>query len=107
MTRTIDAVKSDSSAPVLTGSSTYGGLQAIFDQLMAADAEMRAIDSLPGRRAFAKKSLLPLLHTVDQAMRADGRAHGFRRLSVFPASTAASPSRDGQSASAGPPAGKT
>jgi hypothetical protein len=51
-------------------------LQAMFDQLMAADAEMRAIGSLSGRRAFAKKTLLPLLRSVDRAMRDDGRAHG-------------------------------
>jgi hypothetical protein len=37
---------------------------------------MRALGSLTARRAFAKKTLLPLLHTVDQAMRADGRASG-------------------------------
>jgi hypothetical protein len=51
-------------------------LQEMFDQLMSTDAEMRALGSLTARRAFAKKTLLPLLHIVDQAMRADGRANG-------------------------------
>jgi hypothetical protein len=51
-------------------------LQEMFGQLNAADAEMRAIGSLSGRRAFAKKTLLPLLHEVDRAMRADGKACG-------------------------------
>jgi hypothetical protein len=51
-------------------------LQGMFDQLMAADAEMRAIGSLAGRRAFAKKTLLPLLRQVDRVMRDDARANG-------------------------------
>ena len=76
MRRIIDAVNSNSRAPVLTGSPTNSGLQAMFDQLTATDGEMRAISSLEGRRAFARKTLLPLLHEVDQAMRRDARANG-------------------------------
>jgi hypothetical protein len=80
MRRIIDAVNSNSRAPVLTGSPTTSGLQAMFDQLTATDGEMRAISSLEGRRAFARKTLLPLLHEVDQAMRRDGRANGEQEM---------------------------
>jgi hypothetical protein len=55
-------------------------LERLFAQLNKADDEMREINSLEGRRTFAKKTLLPLLHKVDQAMRADGRAHGEQEM---------------------------
>jgi hypothetical protein len=73
--RIIAAVNENTRAPILT-STTDSGLRAMFDQLNAADTEMRAISSLEARRAFAKKILLPLLHEVDLAMRRDGRANG-------------------------------
>lgn len=72
--RIIAAVNENTRAPILA-STTDSGLQAMFDQLNAADTEMRAISSLEARRAFAKKILLPLLHEVDLAMRRDGRAN--------------------------------
>jgi len=37
---------------------------------------MRGIASLEGRRAFARETLLPLLHEVDREMRLDGKACG-------------------------------
>jgi hypothetical protein len=55
-------------------------LQDMFDQLTAADAGMRAIELLEGRRAFAKTTLLPLLARVDRAMRDDGRACGEQEI---------------------------
>jgi hypothetical protein len=79
MKRIIAAVNANTQAPILTSVSN-GGLQAMFDQLMAADDQMRTIGSLAGRRAFAEKTLLPLLHEVDTAMRADGRANGEERI---------------------------
>jgi hypothetical protein len=51
-------------------------LALMFVRLEDADAKMRRIDSLEGRRTFARERLLPLLRKVDKAMRADGRASG-------------------------------
>jgi hypothetical protein len=79
MKRIIAAVNANTQAPILTSVSN-SGLQAMFDQLMTADDQMRTIGSLAGRRAFAEKTLLPLLHEVDTAMRADGRANGEERI---------------------------
>ena len=53
-----------------------GDLQYRFAELDEADAEMRGIGSLAGRRAFARKTLLSLLREVDAAMRYDGEACG-------------------------------
>jgi hypothetical protein len=51
-------------------------LQRMFIELEETDAEMRAIETLEGRRAFARETFLPLVREVDAAMRADGRVQG-------------------------------
>jgi hypothetical protein len=76
LSRIIDAVNSNSQAPILTSATVSGELQDLFARLNAADDKMRAIESLAGRRTFAKKTLLPLMCRVDHAMREDGRANG-------------------------------
>jgi hypothetical protein len=76
MKRIIDAVNRNTQAPILISTPVNSDLQEMFDQLMAADTKMRAIKLLESRRAFARKTLLPLLRIVDRAMRADGRANG-------------------------------
>jgi hypothetical protein len=80
MKKVISAINNYTEAPLLTAGSVSGELQPLFDQLDAADAEMRRIGSLKGRRAYARETLLPLLHEVDAAMRADGRACGEQEL---------------------------
>jgi hypothetical protein len=72
----IDAVNRNTQAPVLTSASVSGDLQYRFAELDEADAEMRGIEPLAGRPAFARKTLLPLLREVDAAMRSDGKACG-------------------------------
>jgi hypothetical protein len=68
----VENVNRRTQAPILTSGAMSGDLQELFGKLDAADAQMRAIKTLAGRRAFAKKVLLPLLHETDAAMRADG-----------------------------------
>jgi hypothetical protein len=72
----ISAINENTEAPLLTAASVSGDLQQLFDQLDDADAQMRRIDSLNGRRAFARQTLLPLLREVDAGMRADGKECG-------------------------------
>jgi len=76
MKRIVQAINANTQAPILTGASQNGDLQRLFDQLNEADHEMRGIESLEGRRAYARETLLPLLHEVDREMRSDGRANG-------------------------------
>jgi hypothetical protein len=76
MQRIIEAVNRNTMAPILTSSAVSGDLQELFDQLNDADARMRRMDSLKDRRAFARQTLLPLLHKVDREMRDDGKACG-------------------------------
>jgi hypothetical protein len=72
----VENVNRKTQAPILSTASQNGDLQRMFSQLDEADHEMRGIESLEGRRAYARETLLPLLREVDQAMRADGRANG-------------------------------
>ena len=76
MSTIIRCINERTQAPLVNAASTNAELRELFEQLDDADAEMRAIESLAGRRAYARKTLLPLLHEVDRAMRADGKACG-------------------------------
>jgi hypothetical protein len=76
MKRIVEAINSNTQAPILTSSAVSGELQALFDQLNEADARMRRMESLKDRRAFARQTLLPLLHEVDREMRLDGKQCG-------------------------------
>lgn len=61
-------------------------LMQMFVQLDEADAKMRAISTLKGRRAYARETLLPLLHQVQRAMSDDEGGFGLRseqHLRVF------------------------
>src|SRR5947208_842227 len=51
-------------------------LADLFRKLDDADAAMRKIASLEGRRRVVRERLLPLMRQVDAAMRLDGRASG-------------------------------
>jgi hypothetical protein len=76
MSTIIRCINERTRAPLVNAASTNAELRELFEQIDDADAEMRAIESLAGRRAYARKTLLPLLHEVDRAMRADGKACG-------------------------------
>jgi hypothetical protein len=76
MSTIVEALNTRTQAPILTSASTNADLRALFAQLDDADDKMRAIESLAGRRTFARNTLLPLLREVDAAMRADGEACG-------------------------------
>jgi hypothetical protein len=71
LTRIIEAL-----APGRADHAVNGRLEALFGQLDHADAEMRGLATLAGRRRLARERLLPLLRKVDAAMRADGKARG-------------------------------
>lgn len=75
MARIVEAVNTRTAVPILAAVEN-DELRHLFTELDAADTAMCRIESVEGRRAYAREALLPLLREVDEAMRADGRAFG-------------------------------